>query len=227
MNAKWTQLKTKFEALQLRERALLVGALIALVYLVWDFLLLQPLAEANKIAEAKERIASQNIVASEAELSVMQSLSGRDPHAQLKQELQQLQEKKAQLDADLESLSAGLVRAEKLPQILHQVLASTGKMQLLSMSTMPVQTIDLQDKNQADATAETTQAQLYKHGLQVKLQGSYRQTYEFLQALEVNAKQFYWEAFAFEVQEYPQALVTLRLFTLAGGKGTFDGGLNE
>lgn len=227
MNAKWFELKAKFEALQLRERALLVGALIAVVYLLWDFMFLQPLGEATQIAAAKEKVAQQNLAVAQAELSVMESLSGKDPHAPLKKELQQLQAKLALLDANLQSLSAGLVRADQLPRILHQVLLSTGKMQLLSMVTLPVETINLQAGDAADASQSPQQARLFKHGVQVKLQGSYSNTYEFLQALESNSKQFYWETFAFDVVEHPRAMVTLRIFTLASDRGTFDGELGH
>lgn len=227
MSAKWFELKAKFEALQLRERALLVGALIAVVYLLWDFLFLQSLDEATQIVAAKERVAQQNIAVAQAELSVVESLSGKDPYAQLKNELQQLQDKLALLDADLQSLSAGLVRAEQLPTILHQVLSSTSKMQLLSIVTLPVETINLQADKAADASTTAQQVRIFKHGVQVKLRGSYSHTYEFLQALESNSWQFYWEALAFEVLEYPRALVTLRIFTLASDRGTFDGELGQ
>lgn len=227
MNAKWLEIKAKFEALQLRERALLVGALIAVVYLLWDFIFLQPLGEATQVAAAKEQNAQQNIAIAQAELSVVKSLGAKDPHAQLKSELQELQEKLALLDTDLQSLSAGLVPAEQLPKILHQVLSSTSKMQLLSVVTLPVETINLEADTTAEASAPTQQARLFKHGVQVKLQGSYSHTYEFLQALESNSWQFYWEALAFEVMEHPQALVTLRIFTLASDRGTFDGELGQ
>lgn len=233
MKTQWTQFKDKFEAFELRERALMVGALIAIVYLAWEFILFKPIADATKLSLAYERNAKQSIGAVEAELAVLQAVSARDPDAPIKQELKQLQEKLQTLDTQLATLAVGLVKASDLPVMLHQMLAQTKKLQLLSLTTLPVQTIDLRSDNgdNSGVKANTSDlseapsaqmAQLYKHAVQVKLAGSYSATYEFIKALEDSEWQFYWDGFDYQVAEYPTALITLRVFTLSSDKGAFD-----
>lgn len=236
MKAQWVQIKNKFEAFEVRERALMVGALFAAVYLAWDFILLKPIADDTKIALAHERNAKQGIGTAEAELAVLHAVSQRDPDVQLKKELQQLHEKLQSLDNELEVLAVGLVKAKDLPVMLHQMLSQTQNVRLLSLTTLPVETIDLKaEKGRSDSagasatedaeTPSAQMAQLYKHAVQVKLEGSYSATYEFVKALEDSEWQFYWDNFDYQVAEYPNASVTLRLFTLAGDKGVFDSNL--
>lgn len=230
MKEKWALVRDRFEAFEVRERLLLVGALVAVVYLAWDFILLQPISEAKKIAVAQERIAQQSIQALEAELVVLDSVSKRDPDVRLRQELAQLQEKLNALDVQLASLAVGLIKVEDLPVMLHQMLAQTQSLQLLSLTTLPVELIELRAEEETTATeggatddnGSAQMAQLFKHGVQVKLEGNYSAVYEFLKTLEDSDWQFYWESVNYDVKEYPKALMTLRVFTLASDKGVFD-----
>lgn len=230
MKAKWTDIKNRFEAFELRERALMVGALVAVVYLAWDFIFLQPIGEAKKVAVAQERVANQSIKAAEAELTVLTSVSERDPDERLKLELAQLQKKLDALDGELSSLAVGLIEAKKLPVMLHQMLMKTQLLKLASLKTLPVELVELHsdEGNAVDKTLTkenrepASVAQLFKHGVQVELEGSYRATYELLKALEDSEWQFYWESIDYKVNEYPNASVTLKIFTLASDKGVFD-----
>lgn len=227
MKAKWLLVKDKFESLHTRERALILGALVAMVYLLWEFSFLKPMAEATKAALAQEAIVNGSIKVAEAEVTVMSSLSGHDPNALLKQEIQQLSEKLEGLDSQLASLAVGLIKADQLPVMLHQMLAQSHKMQLLSLTTLPVETIELAAQpspgEELVHSSSANMAQLYKHAVQVKLQGGYAATYEFMQSLEQSDWKFYWDSFNYEVKEYPSAVITLRVFTLASDKGVFDG----
>lgn len=222
---KWLQAQARFEAFELRERALMVGAAIAVVYLAYEFIVFKPIADVAVIAAAQERVASQNITAAEAELSVLQALAERDPDVRLKQEIQQLQGKLSALDDELATLAVGLIKASELPVLLHQMLAQTQEMRLVSLTTLPVELIELQaDKLESTANDDvpTTMAQLFKHGVLLKLEGNYSATYEFIKVLEESQWQFYWDSVDYQVKEYPFASVTLRIFTLASDKGALD-----
>ena len=231
MKQQWNQLKAKFESFELRERALIAAALVAVIYLLWDFIVLGPLADAKKVALAQQRIITQNITVSESELSVLQSLGERDPDLKEKRELARLKEKLKNLDEELSSLSVGLIKASELPVMLHQMLSQTDKLQLLSLTTLPVELVELeatnnniesQEAEDSKSVEDVKVAQLFKHGVQVKLQGDYAATYSFMKFLEQSQWQFYWDSLDYEVKEYPKALVTLTLFTLSGDKGVFD-----
>ena len=56
---------------------------------------------------------------------------------------------------------------------------------------------------------------LYRHGVQLVLQGSYLEMIDYLEALEALPSQLFWGAAALDAEQYPQARLTLTLYTLS------------
>ena len=239
MNDKWLELKNRFEAFELRERCLMVGAAAAVIYLLWDFILLQPIAKETKILLARERVAEQAIQTGEAEITVLTAVAKKDPNNELRRNLLELQDKLKQLDARLDTLATGLVAADKLPQVMHDVLRQTGKLKIASMTTLPPQEVVLSKDSEPTAAAATASAaapttetaaepamqsvKIYKHGVALNLVGDFSSAVQYLQTLEQGAWRFYWESLDYQVSQYPQAKIQLKVFTLSSQRGVLDG----
>ncbi|MQA18882.1 type II secretion system protein GspM [Rugamonas rivuli] len=56
---------------------------------------------------------------------------------------------------------------------------------------------------------------LYRHGVQLVLQGSYLEMIDYLEALEALPSQLFWGSAALDAEQYPQARLTLTLYTLS------------
>ncbi|MYN20471.1 hypothetical protein GTP81_27395 [Rugamonas sp. FT107W] len=56
---------------------------------------------------------------------------------------------------------------------------------------------------------------LFRHGVQLVLQGSYLEMIDYLEALEAMPTQLFWGAAALDADQYPQARLTLTLYTLS------------
>lgn len=70
----------------------------------------------------------------------------------------------------------------------------------------------------AGGTPAAAQAQaplLYRHGVQLVLQGSYLEMIDYLEALEALPTQLFWGAAVLDAEQYPQAKLTLTLYTLS------------
>jgi MSHA biogenesis protein MshJ len=251
MKEKWLQLKSRYESFAIRERCLMVGAVAAVVYLLWDFVVLQPMAGEMKILVARERVANQALQTGEAEVNVLTAIAKKDPNIELKRNLQELQEKLRQLDSQLDTLSAGLVAAEKLPKVLHFVLQKSdvalisgvvqvsgvavrpsGGLTIASMATLPPEEV-LLSKEKTVAAVSTSEAdpaaapaletvKIYKHGVNLKLAGDFVSAVRYLQALEQSEWRFYWESLKYQVSSYPRAEIHLKVFTLSSQRGIFD-----
>jgi MSHA biogenesis protein MshJ len=57
-------------------------------------------------------------------------------------------------------------------------------------------------------------APVYKHGLTLTLKGSYFDVLDYLHAVEESPWHFFWERLEYRVGHYPEAEVTLRVYTL-------------
>ena len=59
---------------------------------------------------------------------------------------------------------------------------------------------------------------LYRHGVELKLEGSFTELHAYLSALERQEKRLLWGALRFEVQEHPRSRLTLLIYTLSTDK---------
>lgn len=228
MKEKWLVFSAKFEAFEPRERVLLAGAVLAFVYFLWEFTFYNSRVEAREILETQQQTAQQSLVRAQAEQKVLSGLLARDPFANLRRELTALQQSTAELDAKLQSLSAGLVSPADLPLVLREVLNARPRVRLLRLQTLPAEEITLQPKTTVAAPVsaadqpEPGAAKLYKHGVNIVLESSFGSTLEYLQALEKANWQFYWENLHYQVKNYPLAHISLDVYTLSA----VGGGLN-
>ncbi len=143
MKYKLANIKLKFEALVIREKLLLVGAFVAFVYVGWDLAFIQPLSKELDKLNKREQVINKDKVLVQAELSIFEMALKNDPNASLKLEHKKLLKKLSHLDQGLKNVSVGLVRAENLPLMLHDVLKEANKLTLLSLVTLPTKEVRL------------------------------------------------------------------------------------
>lgn len=67
----------------------------------------------------------------------------------------------------------------------------------------------------APQAAGKQQELLYRHGVQLELQGSYLDMVSYMEALERMPSQLFWGKATLEAQDYPKARLTLTLYTLS------------
>lgn len=233
MKEKWSLLKSRFESFEMRERLLIVGAVVALVYLLWDFLLLQPMGKEMQIIVARERVARQAIQTTEAEITVLQNIATKDPNIALRGEIEELRSKIASLDEQLDTLAVGLVPAQQLPKVMHNVLSKSGKLTIERLATLPPQEMALSAGVKAETPAAEAPAdpvepvqqdvKIYKHSVVLNLTGDFAAVVQYLRELERSDWRFYWESLSYKVTSYPNAKIRIRVFTLSSQRGVLDG----
>lgn len=231
MKEKWSSLKNRFESFEMRERLLIVGAAAALLYLLWDFLLLQPINKDMQMITARERVARQAIQSTGAEVTVLQGIAKKDPNIALRREIDELRGKLASLDQQLDTLAVGLVPAQQLPKIMHEVLSKTGRLTIERLATLPPQELALSstvktETPAAEATAEATpqrEVKIYKHSVVLNVAGDFAGVVQYLRELENSDWRFYWESLSYKVTGYPNAKIRIRVFTLSSQRGVLDG----
>lgn len=241
MKEKWGLLKNRFEAFAMRERLLIIGAAIALVYLLWEMLMFYPMNKEMQVLVARERVAKQVIQATEAEITVLKNITGKDPNLELRREIADLRSKLESLDLQLDTLAVGLVPAHTLPKIMHGILSKTGKLKIEQLTTLPPETLNLaadvkMQEVQPAAPAPAAQvaapnpagtvqqgASIYRHSVILDLAGDFTSVVQYLRELESGDWRFYWESLRYQVTDYPQAKIRLRVFTLSSQRGVLDG----
>lgn len=229
MNDRIEWLRGRYESFLVRERLLLLAAVVAVIYLLWDFIAIQPFSDELQRLQAQEEKLLKEIQTTGAELTVFTNLASKDPAATLEQEVTALRRRLTEIDAQLAELSVGLIPSDQLPAMLHDVLKSQKNLQLVQLRTLPPEQVALVPQEDKDTSAgdqpapSSQEIELYRHGVELRLRGGYRALNDYLVTLENNAWKFYWENLYYEVIVYPEAETTLKVFTLSGDRGLFGG----
>jgi MSHA biogenesis protein MshJ len=217
-----TSLLEKIDSRILRERVLIFLTLLALIFLLWNFLVqarfdrernaLQ--AEATKIANEQQTLQTQ--------MSTLAMAMASDPAIAKTNIIQKLNTDIASVEARLSGLSQGLISAEQLPKVLEEVLLRTSSIKLLQVRTLAATELQLitatpDAKNESNPATGGTG--VYKHGVLIRVAGSYSQLVQLMTEIETLQWKFYWESLDYTVKQYPNAEIDIRVFTLSSEEG--------
>jgi MSHA biogenesis protein MshJ len=200
------------DELSLRERALVFAAAAFLLVSLANLLFLDPLWARQK--RLSTQIVQQNEKMKEvrAHIDALLQAQRDDALSPLRQRIAQLRQQLAAGDAYVRGRSGRLVPAQKMAGMLEQMLNQGGHLQLVRLQTLPV--ASLVEQGGGDA-AVLTGKQVFKHGVRLTVRGSYADMLEYLQALENLPAEMFWGSAKLEVSHYPEAELTLTLYTLS------------
>lgn len=204
----WQNLLDRFDAMALRERVLIMIALLGVIALIWDALLMQPIERSRKVLAPQVdnlRLELDRLNSSIAEAATD---SQNDPDATLRSELSRVQQSVGTLENTLDTLTHGLIAPEEMVEVLRNVLARTPPLQLIRLETLEPQALA------SLVPGEILPTQIYRHRVRVELQGTYLEVLEFLAKLEELPWQFYWDTLELSSEGHPQSRVTVTLGTL-------------
>jgi MSHA biogenesis protein MshJ len=219
LRQKWQSLNERYMALSRRERMLVAAAAVLGPLLIGNALIIDP--QSAKVAALKGSIAQQSTQLAElqAQTGNLQRQLQIDPDAAAKNELKALHETQQKLDDDLHQFSDTLVRPEEMNGLLERLLARQPGLRLVSLKTLAPQSV-LGEKQTSGIKGEVAkvlnkQFDLYKHGVQIRLQGSYGELQAYLAQLEKLQKQLLWGELQYKVLAYPKAEMSLMVYTLS------------
>ncbi len=217
------QLMEKIDARIIRERGLIFITLLAVVFLLWSFLLQNRFdTERKQLVLQEQQIASEQ-KALEGRITELTLAMASDPAIARKNEITQLNQQIADVESRLSGLSQGLISAAQLPKALEDVLQKTSSITVQQVRTLPAAELRLAAKvvPGADGTASVEEGGtgVYKHGMLIRVSGSYQQLLELMQEIEALPWRFYWESLDYQVTSYPDATIDIRVFTLSSEEG--------
>jgi len=195
-------LAKKYESFSLRERAMVVLALLALVISLWDTYLMDPLRRARVGLEAELANANSfGMTASSADIS--------DPRQVSIKRAGELQTQLATLDGQLKNTARGFVSADRMIEVLHDVLDRQGRLDLVSIRNLPVTSL-VPPAQVGDAPQPP-----YVHSIELVVDGQYSDVLDYLGQLEALPWKFRWTSLDLSTAGYPRNRVRIELSTLS------------
>lgn len=216
MKRYWQKIVTRIDGLTLRERVIIfLMAALALIAMVNMLILAPQEAEQKRIAK---RIQDEQNEITRIRAEIQRKVEERtaDPNAQNNGRLRVLQAQADGLRETVAGMQRGLVSPDKMAALLEEMLRKNTRLRLAGLRKLPV--VNLVDAPASPKTqdgADDTVTGLFRHGVELTVQGGYLDMVNYLGELERMPAQLFWGDLAFKVDEYPNATMTVTVYTLS------------
>lgn len=218
--------KQRFEALQTRERLLIIMVAVVLIWAVAQLLYFSAAEKREKALRSTSTELRQQIMVLEANEVALRAQLAEDGVAALHARRDELKRQRAALDAELQQQGLKLLDPVRMREVLHDLLQGSG-LRLMSLTRMPVELAYTTETEETATTAEKAPAAakvpsstakrgvtLYRHAVQIELEGSYADMVSYLERLEQSGWHLMWQSLDIETREYPTARMRLTVYTL-------------
>ena len=207
---RWQQLSDRFDALSIRERALLAATTLSVVWALWVFVV-EPFSN-DRLAAETRRAASLTSQLNQAsqEQNTLQRTGADEQLAALQQQIQGLRQQLQEEQAKLDSMLQGFVSPAQTAAVVEGLVAERPGLALLSVQTYPAQAVALPGANTADQGRT-----IYRHPITITVKGDYRAVVGYVRALEQARWQLAWRGLHYVVEQHPDAVVRIELETLS------------
>lgn len=229
LNRQWNSVKKMIEARTLRERVIVLSASLFLLVYTWLLLFLDPNNRDQRNFERRIQGAAGQIADLDKRFREIQGSYGDDPNAYIRSRLEELQEATLEVDAKLAELAGHLISPKEMSVLLTSILQQETSLKLINLTNLPPQALLSAEVDAMPlvGAAETKlllsegeqSLQVFSHGLRMEFEGSYVDTVNYLHSLEQSGSQFFWQSLDFQTLEYPNARISLNVYTLSTQRG--------
>jgi MSHA biogenesis protein MshJ len=204
-------------ARHVRERAILLCGGLGVLGMVWLALVHDVLVLAKETEARNITIADSRILEEQNRQAEIQGTYTSDPNTFVLSRQRELRDEAENATNRLNQLYGDLISPQQMSQVLTTILHSETRLSLLSLENSPSEALI--------STAATPEAdpgpgiQVFKHGFRMVFEGNFIETVYYLRSLEALDGNFFWENLNFRVTEYPNAEVSLDIYTLSTEQG--------
>ena len=207
---RWNALAERFMSYGRRERLMMTLAIVVIVLLGGWQLLVTPMLAEKQGVERRLASLSDEIRTLQEQRRTLEEQVAEDPNEPLRKRRTQLQRRLERYDQELEELTTGLISPTEMVALLKKMLAEHDGITLVSVSHEPAEAVAV-GGNDADSES----AGLYSHPVSVTVEGSFHGLLDYLGALEALDERLGWRSLDYQVSNWPDARVKIRLHTLS------------
>ncbi len=215
MKELWRKYAEKIDALPERSRVMVFVAAVAVTVFVINALFIEPAVSRSKALRMQAAQQSATLARLEPQIQALEKRLA-DPDAAAMAHRDDVKRQIAEIDEALKGMQQTLVAAESMKSLLQDMLARSPRLQLVALKTLPV--APLVDRAATDKTAAPVTGGVYKHGVEITVQGSYSDIHDYLSRLEKLNWRMFWSRATLNADDYPRLTVTVTIYTLSTDK---------
>jgi MSHA biogenesis protein MshJ len=211
MKARWTASVKRLNSLSQRDRVMVFAVGAALILAFFYFTGIAPDLERRKLVAARMADQAGQLAAAETQREELTRGLAQDPDALVHERIAEKRREMAELDSQLAGLQQTLVAPDRMAAVLEQLVGADQKIRLVSLRNLPARPLAPQTEPDSGATAAQ---RVYKHGVEIVVEGSYLDLLAYVTRLERQPWQVYWGKTVMSAN-YPSVMVSLTLYTLS------------
>lgn len=218
LRKRWDRLVTRHASLSRRERIMVAVGLIAGPILVGNLLFIEPQAARQKLAKSEQERQRTQLGELQVQVQTLQQQLQNDPDSGRKAELAALQTDREALDRQLLDIGSALVRPQEMNALLEHLLVRHAGLRLLSLKTLAPESLTAPAVSGAPDALPLRRPRvfdLYRHGVEIRLEGSYGELQAYVEQLEAAPQRIFWGELEYRVVDYPRAEMRLVVYTLS------------
>jgi MSHA biogenesis protein MshJ len=228
MKRLWKQYSDRIDAATLRERAMIFAAAVVVIVALMNSLLIEPQLMKQRQLSREISQRQESIRALQEQLEKLAGVRRADPDQTDRRRLDDARKRLAEIDVKLMEEQRRFAPPEQIGPILEEMLSRNSRLTLVDMRTLPVATIGVgsgkpatkpaAEKPPVDkpaAAKPSAQGQIYRHGVELTVSGTYLDLLAYLKSLEKLPSQMYWGKLDLSVAAHPQITLKLSVYTLS------------
>ena len=165
------------------------------------------------------RIADQTaqIAAAQSQKAELEQQLRQDPDTSLRERVASRRKEIAQIDAQLSGLQRSLVPPERMAAVLQDLVGQDRRVRIVRLHNIAATPLVEKEPDPAasgKAGGGTIGRHVFKHAVQVTVEGNYLDLLTYVARLEKQPWQVYWGRTTM-VADYPKVQIELTLYTLS------------
>ncbi len=217
----WARTRQRYLALARRERALILAAALVLIVGLGLLLFVEPALKQRSLWQRQITQQRAELSALQPQVAALQQRQ-RHPDAATRAQLEALRQQMQLTDGEFDQLQRALVPPQEMGRLLEGLLRQHRGLQLIGLRSVPVSPVSELIAAPAPASPASQAAGkdaardwLYRHGVEITVQGSYADMQAYLGALERLPRRVYWGELAIDAEHWPATVMKVTVYTIS------------
>ncbi len=224
MKQQWLKLLAAIDARSLRERVLIMAALIALVVVMADTTFISPARKAQQNDAKRSSQVQLELGQLDQQIAQMQTRGRLDPNVETLARLNAIEQEVVAQRTRLAGAVEQFITPSEMNRVLHALVSSTTGLSLQGLRSLPPESLSRQPDDAAPAQDESDTniladgvPTIWRRGAEIELSGDYNALLTYIRAIEAMPWRLNWDSLTIVSDSEngaPQRFV-LRLHTLS------------
>jgi len=209
MNKLFTEYVARFNALTLRERFLFGGSILVAIGFIWWHFFAAPIVQQVSLQQEENNRISSEVKVSKSTVSNLRKRIASGVHSDKKIKLERLRQELVKVEDRLRLKTGELINPKDMFRLMTQLVYKESRLKLLSLKRREVKPAIEQNIEQGE------EAGIYRHVLEVRFAGSYRDILTYMQSLEDLDWKLIWDEIEIVSKGHPELTVMVVISTLS------------